>query len=713
MSSSQAMGVRSAAASSVGLLSSRAVSDRPAMVSSARPSAEGLGAPTPSVQGQGFLASVRGLRAQAAAAPSQSQPATSIGSLSLYRQVSAPSTLLTSGGKRSLPPPRLPQARVAPRLSAAGERTTLIGGLRLPVGPPPRPLAARVVESSRLRDAGRHYARVRAAALQGGSDSSMALCADVVRLMDVGESIGEWVDFGVNANTAKKDERAWLFWEHVCEQQGTSPLRTPQEVRERPERQAHLLAALLMYAFAVCVPKNASRHFVKPRSAFAYPLAIIRIFARWGIQMPGYKELTAALHGLFRAYVAYHGPMSLAPRRTEPMKFSMMRAINAIPFGKAVGRFMWRDSDHDIFMFRRLNVFLMYTAFRLGEIVFHASGEIMYLVRASLVWRIGGLVVTDPTPAQLRSLRPGRDSASITPSRSKPDQWGEVHCPFPVTLVYEEGEANPAAALRDIELRLPCHGDDRNAYPLFADASRQPYASGFLHSLLVAVLTHLYGSAVASLYSFHSYRVGLATALHAAGVPGDMIQLICRWMCPESLHVYRRVGLAEHDGNLRRAAKADVSVIQTTNVPRVVGDWGYAELNPSFTDNNGSAERALQEARTLPVAPRGASSQSAPRAPRGAPSQSAPRAPSVVQPGPTPLPCEPLTERPMPGMRVLVPSEVWPSYQCREQGGLGWSAVVKSATAYTAVVAFESARTVDGRPYEDERLAWHVLKKMI
>ena len=91
--------------------------------------------------------------------------------------------------------------------------------------------------------------------------------------------------------------------------------------------------------------------------------------------------------------------------------------------------------------------------------------------------------------------------------------------------------------------------------PLFGDASGEPYTHHFLHSLLRATLAHLYGEAVASLYSFHSFRSGLATALHAAGVDDAMIQLICRWMCPESLHVYRRMGVAEHESSVRKASR--------------------------------------------------------------------------------------------------------------------------------------------------------------
>jgi hypothetical protein len=64
-----------------------------------------------------------------------------------------------------------------------------------------------------------------------------------------------------------------------------------------------------------------------------YPLAIVRIFARWGIAMPSYKVLKAAVAGLSRAYLSYHGPYSLAPQRAEPMTFSMVRELYAIPVG--------------------------------------------------------------------------------------------------------------------------------------------------------------------------------------------------------------------------------------------------------------------------------------------------------------------------------------------------------------------------------------------
>ena len=143
----------------------------------------------------------------------------------------------------------------------------------------------------------------------------MALRANISNLIETAHSQERYVEYGVNSGTARKDERAWSMWCTVCERMGTNPMRSAADARERPERNAHLLACMLMHAFATCEPRDRTRQYIKPRSALAYPLAIIRIFRRWGVEMPSYKMLQAQMHGLARLYVAHHGPHSLAPRR--------------------------------------------------------------------------------------------------------------------------------------------------------------------------------------------------------------------------------------------------------------------------------------------------------------------------------------------------------------------------------------------------------------
>ena len=49
-----------------------------------------------------------------------------------------------------------------------------------------------------------------------------------------------------------------------------------------------------------------------------------------------------------------------------------------------------------------------------------------------------------------------------------------------------------------------------------------------MDSLLNDMLQHLYGAKAANCYSWHSMRIGLATALKAANVSDDIIQISSR-----------------------------------------------------------------------------------------------------------------------------------------------------------------------------------------
>ena len=174
--------------------------------------------------------------------------------------------------------------------------------------------------------------------------------------------------------------------------------------------------------------------------------------------------------------------------------------------------------------------------------------KIHYLTFSSVAYRLNNQYFTRLTIEQIAQFQPGRDKVLVSAPLAKADQTGEIHCPFPVHLPYERDPINAAAAILDIEKRYGIHLSDteRATTPLFHNGASQPYEHHFLHRMLRSVLTHLYGEQTAQLFSFHSYRAGLATALHAAGVEDSIIQLICRWMCPESLHRYRLIGLREH-----------------------------------------------------------------------------------------------------------------------------------------------------------------------
>ena len=621
--------------------------------------------------------------------------------------------------------PRSPTA-AGPAGHGSTRPRQMLGSMSFPAAPPKR-----AKQETSLLEAGKKYAQARMLAFTEGGEPGMALRADIASLMPVADAMEELIEHGVNANTWDKDSRAWEFWVVICNAHGCSPMRTAAEARDYPERNAHLLAALMFYAFSVCKPRDRTRKFIKPRSALAYPLAIIRIFARWSVPLPSYKMLKAALQGLSRMYVNFHGPYSLAPHRSEPMKFSTVRKLNEIPSGAKVGSTTWDYEAHDVFMFRRLNRVMIVTAFRLGEIVEHTSREIMYITFESLVWSIGGVMVAEPTEEQFRAMRSGIDRAHLAPSRSKPDQWGEIHCPFAAVLTYDENDPiNAAAALRDIELASKVTGAARATTPLFHDANKKPYTHHYLHHMLRMALAYLYGQAVASLYSWHSYRSGLATALHAAGVDDAMIQLICRWMCPESLHVYRRMGVAEHERHITKAMKANVDLIQSTNVPVVFADQGYAEMVDEVANPRGkSAQKAYEDALKAALDPYGRDQEGGP-APSVQPrqGQSSQERPSTstehsraetaggaeTTAEKTTAPAQELGEAADPslkvGTQVAVMRETWPGHACKEFGGKAWLATVTARSKNAATVRFTNARSRDGRIYGVCKLQLNVLR---
>ncbi|KAL1521814.1 hypothetical protein AB1Y20_021465 [Prymnesium parvum] len=229
---------------------------------------------------------------------------------------------------------------------------------------------------------------------------------------------------------------------------------------------------------------------------------------------------------------------------------------------------------------------------------------------------------------------------------------------------------------------------------------RSPYSHGFLGALLNAALTFLYGAATASLYTFHSYRSGLATALHAAGVSDALIQLICRWMCPESLHVYRRVGTREHEASIRKAASVDVDVIQSVNAPKVSADAGFADLVSQLQGPRGMlAQKEFELTRSHAVRDTHAASCAQPPPRDRGP---APHEPYVGGMAP------PLSA----GACAFISRAYWPNEPCDEHKGAGWTVQIVSTTKHTALITFPRARAPSGAPFEPVRVQLRMLQQL-
>ena len=150
-----------------------------------------------------------------------------------------------------------------------------------------------------------------------------------------------------------------------------------------------------------------------------------------------------------------------------------------------------------------------------------------------------------------------------------------------------------------------------------------------------------------------------------------MIQLICRWMCPESLHVYRRMGTREHERHITVASGMNVDVMQATNYPRISNDEGYGNIVAGLQGPRGRDAQRDYEAAMATI--RQAPQRAAPTTPRPPPRPRATPAPTAARaaaPAPPPTPVAPnqppstaaITGRPARGTRVFVQRHLWPTY---------------------------------------------------
>jgi len=309
----------------------------------------------------------------------------------------------------------------------------------------------------------------------------------------------------------------------------------------------------------------------------------------------------------------------------------------------------------------------------------HAAGT-----RTDVTYIIAGVPVCDPTPAQLAALQPG-DTILIAPPRSKTDQFGEIHSPFPSAVAFSTDPNSAGYIIQQIELRRPVHGVSRGVTPLFADEYGLPYTHSVMDTLLHAALVRLYGEKVASCYSWHSLRSGLATALKAAGCADDVIQMICRWANPESLKIYALHGTSLHINWVDKAKKAVVDAVRASTVPKVCNSEGNIALLHAFGGNIPARARHV-----LDNADRDAGDTAAPP--------------------PAPPDSSPLTATNAVGRRVRVPAACWPTYPCTEHGGLGWTALITTLQRpNAAIVRFVEAADDRGLPFADVKLDLTVL----
>ena len=99
-----------------------------------------------------------------------------------------------------------------------------------------------------------------------------------------------------------------------------------------------------------------------------------------------------------------------------------------------------------------------------------------------------------------------------------------------------------------------------------------------MRKALRALLSWFLSPEQADWYSWHSFRVGLACALLAAGAPDSIILALCRWRSTASLRIYARLNREVYGQWLDNADGQSLSSVQGANLPQLPGSLPIANI---------------------------------------------------------------------------------------------------------------------------------------
>ena len=406
-------------------------------------------------------------------------------------------------------------------------------------------------------------------------------------------SIDGYIDLSVPEGTSAKDRLAWERWCTFCilvTDTGISPWRMDAAANSGADavgfdREARLLAAFLIYCHGIIQPRSSKASAAAhPDSALNMVKAVRRVHKRRGIFMVSTAQLSSVMKGILSEHIAEHGYESLLPHRKEPLDGDHLRLLLSTPTGTVLGR----TAVHwDAPLFLSLGGLFAVgasTGIRKAEGATPNGRDLdqRRLRRRNLLWRINGVPVADPSPEQLRNLVEGRDGAILIPPPSKADQFGDIWGVHPIHLPLDSSDrANAAAWLRRIELALPVRGEHRLDTALFvADSSLAPLRHSTVDTYL-GLLLKLHFGTEAGKYSFHSFRIGFACALLAAGCDPFTIQALARWRSVESLRIYARMNPDVYAAWVSKALTQRASSTSTANLPVIDSHDALARLQAS------------------------------------------------------------------------------------------------------------------------------------
>ena len=393
----------------------------------------------------------------------------------------------------------------------------------------------------------------------------------------------------VPPGTADKDRLAWDRWCTFCllvSDTGISPWRMDADAHRGDDpigfdRETRLLSAFLIYCHGIIQPRSNSSAAAKPSSAYNMVAAVRRIHKRRGIIMVSSAQLSAVLKGIMVEHIAEHGYESLLPHRKEPLDAEHVRLFLSTSPGTIFGRETVDWSSPLFLSLASLFTVGISTGIRKAEGA-TPTGKFLdqrRLRRSNMLWRIDCVSIADPTPEQLTSMVDGRDGAILIPPPSKADQFGDIWGVHPIHLGLDPADqANAATWLRRMELSFPVHGPQRAQVAVFFTDTNLTTMHHSTVDTYLGYFLKLYLGAAASNFSFHSFRIGFACALLAAGCDVYTIQALARWRSPESIRIYARMNPDVYASWVSKSLQQRATSTSTANLPVIDQHEAIARL---------------------------------------------------------------------------------------------------------------------------------------
>ena len=241
---------------------------------------------------------------------------------------------------------------------------------------------------------------------------------------------------------------------------------------------------------------------------------------------------------------------------------------NPINNGKRLGRLTIEVGSRATTMVGCLWLLRLDSGMRLAEVTSN-EWDVTRCSRASLSFKIGGILYRSPSRTKLLGMREG-DYAIVTPPPSKKDRHGAIWGCKPIWLDFRPGEVGCAArALKELELAFPIKESDRPNTPLFVDEEGKCIRSDWTRRLFKKSMETFKSKGSVKKFSTHSFQITLVCKLRAARFPDSMILAIVRWQSMKSLEVYCRITPGEYTSVLKKARRADAKSIQVTSLPDI------------------------------------------------------------------------------------------------------------------------------------------------